>query len=137
MPNLAFILAPIKRCSLHLFIASFSLVTILITLVVHQLAGKSTPDYLPIITKFPSSLTAIMLSRLRMSVDDTITEYKYMAETIFGRPRSKLVRMAFKSSNKYSTQKLEACIRDVLARRAEPVEREIFFHSPPDLCKGY
>ena len=79
-------------------------------------------------------LISIMLSRLRMTVDDCIAEYKSLGQKIFGNPRP----LAFGAIlwHKFDYQVLEAVIRSVVARHCEKSEEyELDFPSEEDLCR--
>ena len=55
-----------------------------------------------------------MLSRLRMTVDDCIEEYKTLGEKIFGHPR-RMAKGGF-PWHRFSAKVLEDVIRDVTSR---------------------
>ncbi|KAL8839505.1 MAG: hypothetical protein Q9170_001728 [Blastenia crenularia] len=79
-------------------------------------------------------LISIMLSRLRMTVDDCIAEYKNLGQKIFGHPR----HLAFGAViwHKFNYRVLEAVIKDVTARHSEEsVEYEPEFPSDHDLSR--
>lgn len=79
-------------------------------------------------------LISIMLSRLRMTVDNCIDEYKCLGEKVFGNPRP----MALKGAilwHKFSAQALEQVIKDVTSRHSEAREFEATFPSDEDLCR--
>lgn len=79
-------------------------------------------------------LIAIMLSRLRMTVDDCISEYKTLGQKIFGKPRP----LAFGAVmwHKFDYRVLEAVIQSVTSRHCEKNEvDELVFPSDEDLCR--
>ncbi|KAL8756030.1 MAG: hypothetical protein Q9184_004630 [Pyrenodesmia sp. 2 TL-2023] len=79
-------------------------------------------------------LISIMLSRLRMTVDDCITEYKTLGQKIFGHPRP----LAFGAVmwHKFDAGALEEAIQSVTARHSEKSEvDELDFPSDEDLCR--
>ncbi|KAL8907085.1 MAG: hypothetical protein Q9207_001626 [Kuettlingeria erythrocarpa] len=79
-------------------------------------------------------LISIMLSRLRMSVDDCISEYKTLGQKIFGSPRP----LAFGAVmwHKFDARVLEEVIHSVTARHSERSEvDELDFPSDEDLCR--
>lgn len=63
-----------------------------------------------------------MLARFRMNVEECLTEYRNLGESVFGHPRP----LAFGAMlmHKYSSKNLEAVIQDVTRRRSEPCEFE-------------
>ncbi|KAI4118207.1 MAG: hypothetical protein LQ338_007440 [Usnochroma carphineum] len=79
-------------------------------------------------------LISIMLSRLRMTVDDCIMEYKSLGQKVFGNPRP----LAFGAVmwHKFDYRVLEAVIQDVTARHSEKNEiDELDFPSDEDFCR--
>jgi hypothetical protein len=83
-----------------------------------------------------SSLIAIMLSRLRMSVEDCITEYKTLGGKVFGHPRP-LPNKGI-AWHKFNSDTLHNVIRDVVCRHH--TETSDFVHHYPsheDFCKTY
>ncbi|KAL9013546.1 MAG: hypothetical protein Q9173_001758 [Seirophora scorigena] len=79
-------------------------------------------------------LISIMLSRLRMTVDDCIAEYKSFGQKIFGRPRPGAYGGIL--WHKFDCKALEAVIQDVTARHSENSEEfELDFPSDQDLCR--
>lgn len=79
-----------------------------------------------------------MLSRLRMTVDECITEYKGLADKIFGHPRPLATRMAI-LWHKLSAKSFENVVRDVTARHSDGQrERDPFtveYPSDEDFCR--
>jgi hypothetical protein len=84
-------------------------------------------------------LIAIMLSRLRMDVDDTIEEFKRLAGTIFGKPRVVSIRgPVFWGRPKYDYHILERAVKDVLDTRLPRLRHHIGgqqFRSDPEMCR--
>ena len=87
------------------------------------MAGTSTGGYvkqfleMKILAEFCQSLIAIMLGRLRMSVDDGISVYEQLGERIFGRPRWFHVRSPlFWPRDEYNHKTLETIIQDLVQR---------------------
>ncbi|KAL8861451.1 MAG: hypothetical protein Q9178_002325 [Gyalolechia marmorata] len=79
-------------------------------------------------------LISIMLSRLRMTVDDCINEYKTLGQKVFGNPRP-LVFGAL-VWHKFNYQVLEDVIKSVTRRHSEKSEVDILqFPSDEDLCR--
>ncbi|KAL9003436.1 MAG: hypothetical protein Q9188_003686 [Gyalolechia gomerana] len=79
-------------------------------------------------------LISIMLSRLRMTVDDCINEYKTLGQKIFGHPRP----LAFGAIlwHKFDYRVLERVLQSVIARHSEASEEyESEFPSDEDLCR--
>ncbi|TAQ86448.1 hypothetical protein B7494_g5222 [Chlorociboria aeruginascens] len=67
-------------------------------------------------------LIAIMLGRLRMNIDDCITEYEQLAGSVFGHPNifhQTFLPTACLKRPKYDTRVLERVIQDVITRRGE------------------
>ena len=65
------------------------------------------------------SLIAIMLSRLRMTVDDALEEYRNLAGDIFGHPRKASMRGPLLwPRGKYSAEKLKKAVSKVVAKQA-------------------
>jgi hypothetical protein len=83
-------------------------------------------------------LIAIMLSRLRMTVDDCLTEYETFGETIFGHPRWWSIRgpLPF-PRDKYNAQRIVDAVSDVVGRRNPSSDNDIVvtLRSAPDLCR--
>lgn len=79
-------------------------------------------------------LISIMLSRLRMTVDDCINEYKTLGQKIFGHPRP----LAFGAIlwHKFDHRVLERVLQDAITRHSEASEEyELQFPSDEDLCR--
>lgn len=79
-------------------------------------------------------LIAIMLSRLRMTVDDCITEYNTLCEKVFDtwRPFSP----GFAPRGSYNYKVLETVVREMIARNNQYIEGTApGFPSDGDLCK--
>src|ERR1700760_999716 len=84
-------------------------------------------------------LIAVMLGRLRMSVNDCIAEYKALCETVFGHRRLASIKGPFPwPRDKYDDRALQKAIDDVVMRRLSSNQRQVGgvnFNSPPGLCK--
>lgn len=84
------------------------------------------------------SLNAIMLGRLRMTVDQCIANYSNMATKIFSFPRLQIKGWPH---TKHDSRRLEAEIKQIVATRLAreggraPREAWELFPSPPDLCR--
>jgi hypothetical protein len=80
-----------------------------------------------------------MLSRLRMDVDDTISEFKRLASTIFGKPRVISIRgPVVYPRPKYDYRILEGAVREVLEARLPKLRHNIGgqqFPSNPEMCR--
>jgi hypothetical protein len=71
-----------------------------------------------------SSLIAIMLGRLQMSVDDCISHYRTLSERVFGR-RGNPVTNNFKlvmGISKFDAAELEAAIKEVIRQSGYDTE---------------
>lgn len=84
-------------------------------------------------------LIAIMLGRLRMSVQDCMEEYERLSGDIFGHPRLASVRGPIPYwRDKYDGEKIQRAVEDVIKRRMSPEERIAgagSFNSPRGLCR--
>jgi hypothetical protein len=83
-----------------------------------------------------NSLISIMLSRLRMSVADCITEYKDLGGKVFGHPRP----LPNKGIvwHKFSSDKLHAVIEDVVQRNHTKTNQfRHMYPSDKDLCRTW
>jgi hypothetical protein len=82
-----------------------------------------------------------MLGRLRMSVDDCITEYHTLTGDIFDHPRWASVRgPLFWPRDKYDGKRIQNAVENVVCRHMSEDERAIgagTFRSPPGLCRTY
>ncbi|KAL9025382.1 MAG: hypothetical protein Q9196_005780 [Gyalolechia fulgens] len=79
-------------------------------------------------------LISIMLSRLRMTVDDCISEYKTLGQKIFGHPRP----LAFGAIlwHKFDYRVLERVLRSAVTRHSEASEEYVAeFPSDKELCR--
>ena len=79
-----------------------------------------------------------MLSRLRMTIDDCIEEYRNMGANIFGKPRLFSMRGPIPwNQEKYSHRKLEESIKDVVKRRHWKDDQfsDSMYPSTPDRCR--
>ncbi|KAA8568084.1 hypothetical protein EYC84_008495 [Monilinia fructicola] len=83
-------------------------------------------------------LIAIMLSRLRMNIDDCIQEYENLGKEVFAHPRIFSIRgpIPFKRG-KFDHRKLEKVIKDVVERRRLEGDQiaETMYPSNPDRCR--
>lgn len=67
-------------------------------------------------------LIGIMLGRLRMNVDECISEYETLGAEVFGHPRKFHIRsLLFWPRDKYNYKTLENVVRDVVRRRVPKV----------------
>jgi len=84
-----------------------------------------------------NSLISIMLSRLRMTVEDCIKEYKDLGGKIFGHPR--LLPNKGIVWHKFNSDKLHAVIEDVVQRNHTKIINQIrhMYPSDEDLCKTW
>ena len=87
------------------------------------------------------SLIAIMLSRLRMNVDDCLLEYRDMGQRVFGKPRIFSIRgpILF-PRDRFSDANLRAVVEDVIKRRATIPNSNMehhMFKSSEDRCRTY
>lgn len=84
-----------------------------------------------------------MLGRLRMRVEECIIRYPELAQSVFGRKRSRWTRFKHMSSTKYDSSRLETAVKDIVhtqvpADGKSPRQKEyqfLNFSSPTDLCK--
>lgn len=89
-----------------------------------------------------SRLIAIMLSRLRMSVEDCISEYLRLGSRVFGTPRyfhMLSLPLIIRNRTKYDTDQLEGAIGDVITRRGrnEGPNRIAFKSENENFCKTF
>lgn len=95
-----------------------------------------------------SRLIAIMLSRLRMSVDDCISEYVTLGSQVFGNPRhfySLSLPLIIRNRTKYNTDYLDDALQDVITRRgrkegikgSEGTNRLAFRSENESFCKTF
>jgi hypothetical protein len=87
-------------------------------------------------------LIAIMLSRLRMSVEDCVSEYVTLGSQVFGSPRhfhSLSLPLIVRNRTKYNTDQLEAVLEDVITRRgrSEGPNRTAFKSENESFCKTF
>ncbi|CZR65628.1 uncharacterized protein PAC_15528 [Phialocephala subalpina] len=85
-------------------------------------------------------LIAIMLSRLRMTVDECLEEYTILGNEVFGRPRAKRVfipRSLKLDSLEARTGRLERMLRTIVESKGskESVDKIDHFASRPDSCR--
>ena len=86
-----------------------------------------------------------MLGRLRMGIDECLTSYPELANSIFGKGQKRgiLRRAATLDSTKYDSAQLETAIKDIVnvgLQSGEVPRQKDFssftqFRSPEDLCK--
>ncbi|KAH6675034.1 hypothetical protein B0J14DRAFT_699665 [Halenospora varia] len=83
----------------------------------------------------------MMLSRLRMNVDDCLLEYKNMGAVVFGKPQKFSIRGPLPALRDRSNEKrLEAVIKDVVTRRASIPNSEMSEHmskAHENRCRTY
>jgi hypothetical protein len=86
-----------------------------------------------------SRLISIMLGRLRMGVDQALTEYETLGDQIFGHPRLFHYRtLLFWPRGKYSGDRMSQIINDVVLRRLSEGQLDVggdSFSSTARLCK--
>ncbi|KAI4131527.1 MAG: hypothetical protein LQ338_001161 [Usnochroma carphineum] len=81
-----------------------------------------------------SSLISIMLSRLRMTVDDCIAEYTSFNQKIFDTMR--LLTFGATTRHKFDYRVLEAVIQNITARHSDESEEDVLdFPLDEDLCR--
>lgn len=87
-------------------------------------------------------IIAMMLGRMRMTVEDTLAEYENLGERVFGKPRLFSMRGPIPwFRTKYSHRKFEEAIKWVLQGRrqidpdGQTVSEDSGFFSPPDRCR--
>ena len=93
-----------------------------------------SPPYVTVLTLL--RLIAIMLSRLRMTVDDCIREYKALGDKIFGHPRP--IPTGGTMWHKFDCKIFERVIRDVTARYSERSQFESHYsmdRMDQDMCQ--
>ncbi|KAL8777174.1 MAG: hypothetical protein Q9213_007975 [Squamulea squamosa] len=79
-------------------------------------------------------LISIMLSRLRMTVDDCINEYRILGQKVFGNPRP--LALGAVMWHKFNYRVLEEAIKSVTRRHSEKNEEDMLhFPSDEDLCR--
>ncbi|KAH3957851.1 hypothetical protein HBI62_038030 [Parastagonospora nodorum] len=106
-----------------------------------SLLGPSIADYLPchyfdyIGGTSTGGLSAIMLGRLRMSVDQCVRNYPDMVTKIFDKKRLQIKGWP---KAKYSATGLETTIKEIVrTRNGKDKDRYVNFKSPDDLCKTF
>ncbi|KAH7342725.1 acyl transferase/acyl hydrolase/lysophospholipase [Rhexocercosporidium sp. MPI-PUGE-AT-0058] len=87
-------------------------------------------------------LIAIMLGRLRMNVEDCITEYQQLAGGVFGNPRTfhqTFLPTFWMNRPKYDAANLEAIIKRVVSRRGETSTDDVerYFHTGQGMCRTF
>jgi len=82
-------------------------------------------------------LTAIMLGRLRMSVDEAIEEYKELCKDVFEKPSSKIERLLSRYDAVHRRQKLKDHFESMASRHLEcpPSEGPSKFESDRERCR--
>jgi hypothetical protein len=145
--NLAFIriLNPPTFLTISHLLATTSFRAIILTIY----AGPALEgEYIGLLTNAVSSelmgfrLIAIMLSRLRMSVEDCISEYVTLGSQVFGSPRhfhSLSLPLIVRNRTKYNTDQLEEVLEDVITRRgrSEGPNRIAFKSENESFCKTF
>ena len=97
-------------------------VTILITWLERVREGMFHVPYTCTTADFWHRLIGIMLGRLRMNVDDCISEYETLGCEVFGHSRKCHIRSPlFWPRDKYKYKTLENVVRDVVRRRVPKV----------------
>ena len=82
------------------------------------------------------SLISIMLSRLRMTVEECISEYRSLGEQIFGHPRP--LNIGGFPWPKFNQKVLKSVIQDVTARyddKKSEFKHDVTFPSNEDFCR--
>jgi hypothetical protein len=74
-----------------------------------------------------------MISRLRMTVDDCLEEYKAFGSDVFGKPRPFTMKTII--WDKFSWKRLQKVIEDVTLRHCEDPHARTKWPSPEDLCR--
>lgn len=80
-------------------------------------------------------LLAIMLGRLRMSVDEAIMEYKELSANVFEKPSSRLKRFLTKYDSTVRKEKLKGQFDALKSTRPSPQEESNQFKSDRDRCR--
>lgn len=80
-------------------------------------------------------LVAIMLGRLRMSVDDAMKEYKELSANVFEKPSSRLKRFLTKYDSTARREKLKGRFDALRTTRPSPQEESNQFRSDRDRCR--
>jgi hypothetical protein len=62
-----------------------------------------------------TSLSALMLSRLRMDVNEALEQYNTVGNDVFAQYRPKIATLGGVVRPKYSTEKIEEALRQVVA----------------------
>ena len=83
------------------------------------------------------SLIAIMLGRLRMTVNDCIAEFQDLGEKVFGHPRLALPGLtAIMPRDKYDHIELEKAIKDIVRKQGPEFYSDTLFRQPNDtMCR--
>lgn len=77
-----------------------------------------------------------MLGRLRMNVDDCISEYETLGKKVFGRPRTGHIRsLLWWPRDKYDHRNLEDVIEDVVRRRKPTKAASATFPANEEMCR--
>jgi hypothetical protein len=74
-----------------------------------------------------------MISRLRMTIDDCLEEYKTLGSDVFGKPRP--FTMKTMMWDKFNWKRLHRAIEDVTLRHCENPRVTTKWPSPDDLCR--
>jgi hypothetical protein len=74
-----------------------------------------------------------MISRLRMTVDDCLKEYKTLGSNVFGKPRPFTMKSLM--WDKFNCKRLHKVIEDVTLRHCENPHVTTKWPLPDDLCR--
>ncbi|MCJ1273979.1 hypothetical protein MMC21_001772 [Puttea exsequens] len=80
-------------------------------------------------------LIAIMLGRLRMSVDEAIREYTQLSANVFQKPSSRLRRYLTKYNSAARTEHLQSSFKKLRPLQPSPLEEGTQFKSDPVRCR--
>ncbi len=81
-----------------------------------------------------TSLIAIMLGRLSMTVDECLETYEALAGRVFGHPRRFHLRKCLWPKDKYNYKKLEQVIKDIVRERDSSANAN-FPQQNEDMCR--
>ena len=96
---------------------------ILITWLAHLQEGEKYSVSILFVWLTEVSLISIMIGRLRMNIDDCISDYETLGAKVFGRSRWFSIRMSpfFWIRDKYDHKILQDVVRDVVRKRVPKV----------------